>query len=377
MSGRLHVIPVDGGQPAGIGVMGEAALDVENVSALAPGAQIDVYEAPNTTAGSLDEFSRIIADDSASVITTSAGLCEAAMQSDEPGVQAIENILFEQAAAQGQTVVAAAGDDGSSDCGTEGNGAVPPSLSVDDPASQPFVLGVGGTSVSSGSTPVESVWNDGPRGGGGRWRHLPDLGGTPLAGRQRRARIRQPDGGRRCPGSPRWAVLRRASRHLSGGARRERGRRSGSRRHHRVLQRAVDARWRDLVGGAVVGRHVDRHRVDHGLSGWATDRQPARFRPPSALRGGRQPRHLCRLVQRHHRRQQRHRQRNDRHLPGHGGLRHGQWAGDAPLDRSGRNARVGCGTLLSGGGTRSLPRSAPSTRAPFLSSVAKGDPLRW
>ena len=166
MAGRLHVIPVDGGQAEGTGV-GEAALDVENVSALAPGAQIDVYEAPNTTAGSLDEFSRIIADDSASVITTSAGLCEAAMQSDEPGVQAIENILFEQAAAQGQTVVAAAGDDGSSDCGTEGNGAVPPSLSVDDPASQPFVLGVGGTSVSSGSTPVESIWNDGPRGGGG------------------------------------------------------------------------------------------------------------------------------------------------------------------------------------------------------------------
>ena len=26
MSARLHVIPVDGGQPAGIGVLGEAAL---------------------------------------------------------------------------------------------------------------------------------------------------------------------------------------------------------------------------------------------------------------------------------------------------------------------------------------------------------------
>jgi hypothetical protein len=167
MSARLHVIPVDGGQPAGIGVLGEAALDIENVSALAPGAQIDVYEAPNTTAGSLDEFSRIIADDSASVISTSVGLCEAAMQSGEPGVQAIENILFEQAAAQGQTVVSAAGDDGSSDCGVEGKRAVAPSLSVDDPASQPFVLGVGGTSVSSGSAPVESVWNGGPLGGGG------------------------------------------------------------------------------------------------------------------------------------------------------------------------------------------------------------------
>ena len=73
MSGRLHVIPVDGGQPAGVGGWARPALDIENVSALAPGAQIDVYEAPNTTAGSLDEYSRIIADDSASVISTSVG----------------------------------------------------------------------------------------------------------------------------------------------------------------------------------------------------------------------------------------------------------------------------------------------------------------
>jgi hypothetical protein len=166
MADRLRVIPVDGGQPPGVGV-GEAALDIENVSALAPGARIDVYEAPNTTAGSLDEFSRIIGDDTASVVTTSAGLCEAAMQSGEPGVQEIENLLFEQAAAQGQTVIAAAGDSGSSDCGTDGEHAVKPSLSVDDPASQPYVLGIGGTSVPTGISPTESAWNDGPAGGAG------------------------------------------------------------------------------------------------------------------------------------------------------------------------------------------------------------------
>ena len=166
MAGRLRVIPVDGGQPSGAGV-GEAALDIENVSALAPGARIDVYEAPNTTAGSLDEFSRIIAYDTASVITTSAGLCEAAMESGEPGVQEIENSLFEQAAAQGQTVIAATGDSGSSDCGTDGERAIRPSLSVDDPASQPYVLGVGGTSVSAGTSPTESAWNDGPKEGAG------------------------------------------------------------------------------------------------------------------------------------------------------------------------------------------------------------------
>ena len=166
MASRLHVLPVDGGQTTGAGA-GEAALDIENLSALAPGATIDVYEAPNTEAGSVDEFSRIVADDNASVVSTSAGLCEAAMTSDEPGVQQIENLLFEQAAAQGQTVVAASGDDGSSDCGTDGRRPVRPTLSVDDPASQPYVLAVGGTSVSTGPAPLESAWGGGGRGGGG------------------------------------------------------------------------------------------------------------------------------------------------------------------------------------------------------------------
>jgi hypothetical protein len=163
MAGRLHVIPVDGGQTAGPGA-GEAALDIENISALAPAATIDVYEAPNTVAGSLDEFGRIVADDNASVVSTSAGLCEAAMATDEPGVQQVENLLFEQAAAQGQTVVAASGDSGSSDCGTDGARAVPPALAVDDPASQPYVLAVGGTSVTAGS---ESAWGGVSGGGGG------------------------------------------------------------------------------------------------------------------------------------------------------------------------------------------------------------------
>ncbi len=161
MSVRLKVVPVDGGLPSGPGV-GEAALDIENVSALAPGARINVYEAPNTVTGSLDEFSRIVADDNASVVTTSYGLCESAMQLEEPGVQQAENLLFEQAAAQGQTVVAATGDSGSSDCNL-GDQSAKPVLSVDDPASQPYVLAVGGTSLVPGG---ETAWGS-PSGGGG------------------------------------------------------------------------------------------------------------------------------------------------------------------------------------------------------------------
>jgi hypothetical protein len=58
-------------------------------------------------------------------------------------------------AAQGQTVASAAGDSGSSDC----NGITNNNLAVDDPASQPYVTGVGGLSVSVIAPLNESVWN--------------------------------------------------------------------------------------------------------------------------------------------------------------------------------------------------------------------------
>src|SRR5262249_32833425 len=46
MLSRVHVINVDGGQTAGPG-SGESILDLDDVSAFAPGANIDVYQAPN------------------------------------------------------------------------------------------------------------------------------------------------------------------------------------------------------------------------------------------------------------------------------------------------------------------------------------------
>ena len=106
MLGRVAVKSVDGGQPAGSG-SGESILDVEDISAFAPGANIDVYEAPNNTYGSLDEYAQIVNDDVDQVVTTSWGLCEQAIQQGSPGIQQAENLIFQQAAAQGQTVFAA------------------------------------------------------------------------------------------------------------------------------------------------------------------------------------------------------------------------------------------------------------------------------
>lgn len=164
---RLHTVPVDGGQQVGSG-SGEAVLDVQDVSAIAPGATIYVYQAPNTEYGGLDEYNQIVSQDKAQQVTSSWGLCETAVQTGEPGVQALENVIFQEAAAQGESVFAAAGDDGSNDCAGHASSPVAPVLSVDDPASQPYVVSVGGTTIDNATQPpLERVWNDGASWGAG------------------------------------------------------------------------------------------------------------------------------------------------------------------------------------------------------------------
>ena len=174
MLARVHLRPVLGGQPQGTG-SGEASLDVEDIQALAPGASIDVYVGPNTTSAgqfnSLAEYAAIADSDRDSIVSSSWGDCEQTEQRGQPGLQQAENLVFQQAAAQGQTVFAASGDNGSDTC--ENSGVVPRSgqnaLSVDDPASQPYVVGVGGTTIDDArpTDPLQHVWNDGAAVGGG------------------------------------------------------------------------------------------------------------------------------------------------------------------------------------------------------------------
>ena len=160
-SASVSYVKVDSGAGSGAGE-GEAALDIEDVIGLAPKASILVYQGPNSNSGAYDTYNSIISQDKAKVISTSWGLCES-----EEGSSAAssENTLFQEAATQGQSIFAAAGDSGSEDCGSN-------SLAVDDPASQPYVTGVGGTSISAlGPPPTQTVWNDdcsgGTCGGGG------------------------------------------------------------------------------------------------------------------------------------------------------------------------------------------------------------------
>jgi subtilase family serine protease len=143
---------VDGGAGTGAG-SGEAALDIEDVMGLAPDVAIDVYQGPNSEQGVYDTYNAIVSADEDQVISTGWGECELY---SAPALLEDEQVLFEEAAAQGQSVFAAAGDSGSTDCLGEG-GPYAADLSVDDPSSQPYVTGVGGTSIGPTS---EGVWND-------------------------------------------------------------------------------------------------------------------------------------------------------------------------------------------------------------------------
>ncbi|MBA3823507.1 MAG: peptidase S53 [Ktedonobacterales bacterium] len=143
---------VDGAtNTAGSGAI-EAELDMEIVSAIAPGAAQKIYIGPNSLQGINDTYTKIVTDNVAKVVSISWGACEAAMGTSELGAL---DTIFKQGAAQGQTFFAAAGDAGAYDCNTTG-------LGVDSPADDPYVVGVGGTNLqtnSGGSYASEATWS--------------------------------------------------------------------------------------------------------------------------------------------------------------------------------------------------------------------------
>ena len=148
---------VDGGAGSGAG-SGEAALDIEMLAGLAPQASIDVYQSPNTNTGFYDIFKKFAVSDTNRVLSVSWGSCEA--NTVLASVKAQESV-FEQANAQGQTIFAAAGDEGSTSCFRPSTGKTNPKVSALTPASAPFVVGVGGTSFrGTGASQQEIVWND-------------------------------------------------------------------------------------------------------------------------------------------------------------------------------------------------------------------------
>ncbi|SOE65411.1 Pro-kumamolisin, activation domain [Caballeronia arationis] len=140
----------------------EVTLDIEIAGAVAPGAVIAVYFAPNSDSGFVDAVNRAIHDAThkPSVVSISWGGPESMWTSQS--LNAFNDVL-QTAAALGVTVCAASGDSGSSDGVGDGTDH------VDFPASSPYTLACGGTSLSASANGIqqEVVWNDGDQGGAG------------------------------------------------------------------------------------------------------------------------------------------------------------------------------------------------------------------
>lgn len=155
----ISTIVVSGTPPTDNGVA-EVEFDAEVVLGLAPKlGQLRVYEAGNDIPDGNNEWARII-QDAPPVISDSWGDCEANIGSTEAHT---ENNFFLAAAAQGQTIFVASSDSGSTGCYFNINGDT--SLNAEDPATQPYVTGVGGTTVTLNSNfnyVSETTWNNQP-----------------------------------------------------------------------------------------------------------------------------------------------------------------------------------------------------------------------
>jgi len=152
----VTAVAVDGGMntPGG-DADGEVMLDIEIVGSIATGANIPVYFAPNTDQGFIDAITDAVHDTTRkpSVISISWGGPEDSWTQQS---QTAMNASLQDAATLGVTVTVAAGDNGSSDGATDGK------LHVDFPASSPYVLACGGTTLAGSGTSISSevVWNE-------------------------------------------------------------------------------------------------------------------------------------------------------------------------------------------------------------------------
>jgi trimeric autotransporter adhesin len=132
----------------------EAYLDVEWSGAVAPNATIDLVVAADTAieSGLILALEHAIYGNVAPIVSLSFGGCEAAQGTFNQFISGI----YEQAAAQGQTVIASTGDSGSANCDDDNtqyyavNGQ-----NVSGLASTPYNVAVGGTDF------YYSAWNQG------------------------------------------------------------------------------------------------------------------------------------------------------------------------------------------------------------------------
>ncbi|MDR3673915.1 MAG: S53 family peptidase, partial [Acidobacteriota bacterium] len=163
---RLKIVNVDGGpgSPSDASGSFETTIDVEQSGGIAPGANIIVYQAPNTNQGFVDLFAAAVDSNAADTISVSWGFWEWYQNLENSpvtdpitgksvGLLNAFHELFVRAAIQGQTLFAASGDGGAYDanndfgCSPESTPSCSTPLTVDNPASDTAMTAAGGTTL--------------------------------------------------------------------------------------------------------------------------------------------------------------------------------------------------------------------------------------
>jgi subtilase family serine protease len=141
----LILVPDSGTSAVSSGDEAESDIDLEYSSGIAKGATIDfVYVGNNQNYSVFDSIQYAIDEDLAPIISVSYGDCESDLGSSN---YAALNGILEQGASQGQSIIAASGDDGSTACfgNTDQSTSQQEALEVNFPASSQYATGLGGT----------------------------------------------------------------------------------------------------------------------------------------------------------------------------------------------------------------------------------------
>jgi subtilase family serine protease len=171
--GRIRLVNVDGGSGpvSDANGSGETTLDVEQSGALAPGAKVVVYQAPNSDAGFTDAYFQAASENVADTVSTSWGEAEDVIDTaigahqETPAFQAATDLAFLELGAQGQSNFVAQGDAGAFDDSDELGST---DLNVDNPGDSAWTTSAGGTTLpgriplsktDSARIPRERAWS--------------------------------------------------------------------------------------------------------------------------------------------------------------------------------------------------------------------------
>jgi len=160
-SRKIKLVNVDGGagKVSNAAGSGETTLDVEQSGAIAPGAKVVVYQAPNTDPGFLDAFYDAASQNVAGTVSTSWGEAETVIDTavasgtETPAYEQSFNEAFLEMGAQGQSSFVAQGDAGAFDDSDELGTT---ELAVDNPGDSAWTTSAGGTTLA-GTIPLSKT----------------------------------------------------------------------------------------------------------------------------------------------------------------------------------------------------------------------------